>query len=465
MTARDVDLVVLGAGPAGLAAAWRAVRKGMRVTVLERAGRVGGMAGSFEVAGQRVDFGSHRLHPATPPALLADLRALLGADLQTRRRAGRLHVAGRWVSFPLRPGELAASLPPAMLGRVAAEAVSGPLRRPRSDTYAEVIRAGLGPTVYDTLYGPYAVKLWGLPGEQIAGEQARRRVTADTPWKVAARLAQPRRSTGQGRTFFYPRRGFGQVTETLAEAAAAAGADIRLSADVEHVSVGDRSVAVATADGYEVSARHAFSTLPLPVLARLATPGPSLASVESASRLRFRAMVLVYLVHAGGRWTPYDAHYLPGPQTPVTRVSEPANYRDSLDDPVDSSVLCAEVPCEVGDGVWSLDGDALFALVRRGLEAVGLPAMRLRGVHVERLPHVYPVYRAGYERHLAGLDGWASMLPSVTTFGRLGLFVHDNTHHAMSMAYAAVDALKPDGFDRSDWAAARLRFAQHVVED
>jgi phytoene dehydrogenase-like protein len=155
----SADLVVLGAGPAGLAAAWRAARAGRSVVVVERADRVGGMAASFEVAGVRVDHGSHRLHPATPRHLLADLRTLLGADLQLRRRHGRLRIAGRWVGFPLRPAELGRALPPALLARIAADALTGPLRRPREDTFAEVLRCGLGPALYDALYAPYAVKL------------------------------------------------------------------------------------------------------------------------------------------------------------------------------------------------------------------------------------------------------------------------------------------------------------------
>jgi hypothetical protein len=177
-------------------------------------------------------------------------------------------------------------------------------------------------------------------------------------------------------------------------------------------------------------------------------------------------MVLVYLVHSGGRWTPYDAHYLPGVETPVTRVSEPANYRDSAEDPTDRTVLCAEIPCTVGDPLWTSTPDALAALVTAGLAAAGLPPVRLAGLEVRRLPHVYPVYETGYAARLARLERWAGGLDRVTTFGRLGLFAHDNTHHALAEAWDAVDALRPDGRrDPASWAAARAHFATHVVED
>jgi protoporphyrinogen oxidase len=469
-TARETraPVVVLGSGPAGLAAAWRAARRGHPVTVLERADRVGGLAGSFEVDGVRVDHGSHRLHPATPPTLLADLRALLGGDLQTRRRHGRLRVAGQWVGFPLRPAELARALPPLMIGRVGVEALGAPLRRREPPSFAASLRKGLGPTLYGQLYAPYAEKLWGLPGDRISADQAAKRVTADTPWKVAARVLRLDRSarSGQGRVFHYPRHGFGQIVEALAEAARAAGAVVRLEAEVTQVEHRPDGVVVHTAGGEAVRAAHAFSTVPMPLLARLAAPGPPAQVLEDAAGLRFRAMVLVYVVHLGGRWTAYDAHYFPGPETTVTRVSEPANYRVSPDDPADRSVLCAELPCAVGDAVWAATDDELAGLVDEALRVTGLPPVRRGAVVVKRLPFVYPVYEPGYEAHLTGLDRWVGSLPRVTTFGRLGLFAHDNTHHAIAMAYDAVSALRPDGSrDETSWSAARERFASHVVED
>jgi len=472
--ATNADLVVLGAGPAGLAAAWQAARRGMSVVVLERAHTVGGMAASIEIAGVRVDRGSHRLHPTTPANILGDLRMLLGDDLQLRRRNGRLHVAARWVGFPLRSSDLARSLPPGLMARAGAEAILAPLRRGNTVSYADVLRRGLGPTLYEALYAPYAVKLWGRPGEQIDAEQARRRVSADTPWKIASRTVR-RRPRGAGRVFYYPRRGFGQIVEALAEAAIKAGADIRLGAQVDDLAPNTQGVDIgiatpAAADagqpaGSRMRSGHVFSTIPLPVLARICRPGPPAVAVESAGHLRFRAMVLVYMVQRSRPWTRYDAHYLPDLTTPITRISEPANYRESSADPRDRTVVCCEIPCTLGDAVWEASHEDLRAMVTDAVVRTGLPALTSDEMHVERLPHVYPVYEVGYRRHLRGIDAWAATVPNVTTFGRLGLFVHDNTHHTIAMAYDAVDAIAGGRFDEAAWAAARARFQAHVVED
>lgn len=467
----DCDVVVLGGGAAGLAAAWRAASAGKSVHLLERSTALGGLAASFEVAGIRVDHGSHRLHPTTSPALLAELRGLLGGDLQLRPRHGRLRLYDRWLSFPLNARELVRTVPPRAFSRIARDAVVAPFRlagRPgyadRGSSYGAALAASLGPELYGVLYMPYAVKLWGLRGEQIDVEQARRRVSADSPWKIARRVLA--RRAPQGRQFYYPRRGFGQIVECIAEAAAASGAQLHTGTEVSTVDLRGGTPVVRTADGETLRAGHVLSTLPLPLLARLVRRPPPASVLDAARGLRMRAMVLVYLVHQGGRWTEFDAHYLPDSDTPVTRVSEPTNYRDSPDDPADRTVLCAELPCSVGDRLWTATADELTDLVTATLSAVGLPPVRLAATELRRLPHVYPVYETGCVERLADLQGWADGLADVTTLGRQGLFVHDNTHHTMAMAYDAVAALGPDNRrDEAAWAAARERFTHHVVED
>ncbi len=458
----QADLVILGAGPAGLGAALRTARAGHDVVVLERESHVGGAAASIEVAGVRVDLGSHRLHPATPPAVLATLRDLLGDDLQRRARRGRIRLAGRWLRFPLSPTDLLRRLPPSTVAGIAVDGLLAPWRRPRRDTFAEQVRAGLGPTLLDHFYAPYARKLWGLGPEEISGEQARRRIPTRSVAAAAARLLRP---SSRGGWFHYPRRGFGQISEALADAASDTGARIELGTAATGLHATDDGVAVETADG-TVHARRCWSTIPLPVLARLWTPTPPDVRA-AASSLTTRAMVLVYLVLGVPRYTRFDAHYLPEGFTPVTRISEPKNYRDAVGtDPTDRTVLCAELPCAVGDTWWNADDDTLAVLVTDALRRAELPDPVVVGAAVHRLPSVYPVYRRGYETAFARLDAWASSLPGVLTFGRQGLFVHDNSHHALAMAWAAADALGADGaFDAAAWSRARTRFATHVVED
>ena len=435
------DVAVVGAGPAGLMAALRLARAGRSVVVHEAAPRVGGMAGSHEVDGVRVDFGSHRLHPSTQPAILGEILGLLGDDLQVRPRNGRIRLADRWLRFPLRAQDLLTKLPPRLAAGAARDTVLAPLRRPRADTFAEVVRAGLGPTMADAFYAPYVEKLWGVPPDQLSGELARRRVSAAGPVAIARKLIRARQGAT---TFLYPRRGFGQISEALAAAATAAGADIRLSSPVEDL------------DGLD--AGLVFSTLPVTALAAMAG-GPT-------TTLAHRGMALVHLTLDRRPYTPFDAHYFPEPDVVFGRLSEPANYRDSADDPPHRTVLCAEVPCTAGDATWSATDADLGEQVADGLARVGLPVARPLRVHVERLPRVYPLYRVGFEQELAAVLDWAHGLERVVVFGRQGLFVPDNTHHALAMGAEAAACVLPDGsFDRSRWSAAIDRFRGHVVED
>lgn len=502
---------MVGAGPAGLWAAWRAAEAGHQVTVVERGAQVGGMAASLEVTGLRVDLGSHRLHPSTDPAILDRLRTLLGDDLQCRSRHGRIRLAGRWVAFPLRTGDLLRNTPPRFALGAARDALTGPFRRPRADTFAEVVRAGLGPTVAEEFYGPYVRKLWGVEADELSGELARRRVSASGPGDIARRLLRSARSGGP--SFWYPRRGFGQISEALAEAAVAAGADIRLSTEVVTIDPGDVddpkrparlglapssaperlrgrrfgadsppegrfAGGAGSAGGVDVEvpgpgtgpeaveADLVWTTAPIAELACRSNPAPAPEALRAADRLQHRGLVLVYLVSEGAPWTEFDAHYLPGADQLAARVSEPRNYRESADDPNDLTVLCAEVPATVGDGTWTATDADLAARLVDDLGRLGLPAVRPLEVRTVRLPRVYPLYCPGFETDLADLERWLDVHRRVVSFGRQGLFVPDNTHHALAMAEAAAHAVGPHGrFDHPAWARSRDAFRSHVVED
>ena len=227
---------MVGGGPCGLAAALGAARAGRSVELLEAAPRLGGMAASITVGGQRVDLGSHRLHPSAEPRVRALLDELLGADLQERRRNGRLHLAGRWVAFPLRPADVVRSVPVGVGARIATDVVTGPLRRPRDGSYAEFVRAGLGPTALATFHGPMATKLWGCDPSGLSADLARRRIAVNGGGRLLRRVARGARPAG--RTFLYPRLGYGEVVDRLAGSAVVAGARIETGRRVDVLEPG-----------------------------------------------------------------------------------------------------------------------------------------------------------------------------------------------------------------------------------
>ncbi|HYP24901.1 MAG TPA: FAD-dependent oxidoreductase [Actinomycetota bacterium] len=384
--AGETDLLVLGAGPAGVGAAYRAARSGRKVVVVERAPGPGGAARSIRVAGQSVDLGSHRLHPSIRPEILGELRGLLGDELQLRPRHGRIRLGGRWVRFPLSPPDAVKNLPPSFLARAARDAAVRPFRREREDTFAGVLRAGLGPAICDAFYFPYARKIWGVEPERLSAEQARRRVGARSPARIVAKVARRK-----GTSFWYPAGGYGRISEALAEGAAGAGAELRYGRTVERLALSDDRVVATLDDGAEVEAARVWSTIPVTALASMCEPRPPEGVVAAAGSLRFRAMVLVYLVVAADRYSEYDAHYLPEEWTPVTRISEPKNYRDGDDRP-GRTVLCAEIPCDPGSATWDAGDDDLGALVTEALRGSDLPAPAVEAVVTHRLSHAYPVY-------------------------------------------------------------------------
>ena len=461
------EVVVVGAGPSGLMAALGSARSGHRCTLLEAGPAVGGMAGSFEVAGQRVDYGSHRLHPATPEPFLELFRSLLGSDLQVRPRNGRIRMRGRWLGFPLRAGDMLRSLPPSFTLRAGLDAAAAPLRRGIDDWSAsfesEIVRR-FGPNVAREFYVPYSSKLYGVEARRLDRELARRRVSASGAGDVLRRVARAARP--QGRTFLYPRRGYGQLSEALAQAAADAGAELRLRARVVGLRAAAGGVEVRSESG-SVQADLVLSTMPLPALAEALGPPPSHQAADALARCRSRAMVLAYLVVDRPRFTLFDAHYFPGPETVVSRLSEPKNYRDG-DDPPERTVLCAEIPCWPGDELWRCDDDRISQLVVEGLGRAGLAVPEPAAVEVRRLPSVYPVYESATMEARAEVGAWVSDLArsGIVTLGRQGLGVLDNLHHVLAMGDAAAKAVRADGvLDHLAWDRSLDGFAGHVVED
>ncbi len=465
----EPKVVILGGGPAGVGGAYklRQTKRGA-ATLIEQRAFVGGNSGSFYEEGQYLDYGSHRLHSASDPDILDDIRGLLGGDLLDRPRDGRIRLRGEWVKFPLRGSDLILRLDKAFAVGATFDMArrSLPGGPPEGDSFASVLKAKLGPTICDHFYYPYARKLWGRDPSELSGIQAHKRVSANSFSKLLKKVVKP---PGSGR-FFYPKKGFGQISSAFAEAAQKEGAELMLGWRVEGLTApsGDEPWKIDVRNDKQtrsLQADHVWSTLPISLVAKMMQPSAPAAVMDAMAKIDYRAMILIYLQLPVDQFTTTDAHYFPEENVRITRLSEPKNYSASTE-PKGTTILCAELPCSPQDDVWSMSDEQLGMLLTADIARAGLPlpAAPTR-VFSRKLRHAYPIYLQGYEHPLQALDQWAEGLPRFVSYGRQGLFAHDNTHHALHMAYSAVECLENGRFNTAKWAQFKEQFKSHVVED
>ena len=413
-------MIVIGAGPAGLGGAFQLARRdSFDVAVLERETSVGGNAGSFELSGLRVDYGSHRLHPSCAPEILADIRRMLGDTLLDRPRHGRIRIQGRWVHFPLKPLDLLTHLPMSFTAGVAGDSLRKlGARGTAAETFEGVLEHGLGRTICRNFYFPYASKIWGLPPVELDAEQARRRVSAGSLGKMIRKVlhAMPGfKPPGAGR-FFYPRHGFGSISEAYSENARQAGARILLGASVMGLECrpgGGMRVCVKTTgaqEGYD--GRQVLSTIPVSLLARLIQPAAPAAILQSAASLRFRSMILDLPGAETDQFTEFDAHYFPDREIAITRSPSPKITASRRSPAAPSFAPNCLVSRQDPVGMPSIR--ELSRLLLDALSASGLPVRsRVLETAVRRLPQAYPLYTRDYREHFDRVDGWLNTIDGI----------------------------------------------------
>ncbi|HPG40388.1 MAG TPA: FAD-dependent oxidoreductase [bacterium] len=475
------NIIILGAGPAGLTLALQLLRRKQpdwNVIIVEQKSYAGGIAASFQEEGLYFDFGSHRLHPSTSPEIMRDLQELLGDDLLNRPRNGRIRLLNRFVKFPLNPVDLLLHLPLSFVLGFSGDLLLKPFHRKNQPqrSFADALMQGLGKTICTTFYFPYARKLWGLPPQEISLIQAQRRVAANSFSKIIKKVLSllPGIKKENAGRFFYPRQGFGQICAVLAREVERLGGQFYYSTTAEDICFKQGKPDYIRLKQYKGQAVEfidcksdfIFSTIPVTILARLLNPALPQQILNAGQKLKYRSMILHYLVLETGQFTPFDAHYLPDDHLIISRLSETKNYYASTQ-PQGLTGLCSEIPCNFGDELWNMSDAAITEKVLQELKQIDLPVQcHVRKAFTKRLAFVYPIYDQNFADHLESLDKYILQISGLISLGRQGLFAHDNTHHTMEMAYRACECLDSAlQWNAELWKKRREEFAGHVVED
>src|SRR6187549_3509342 len=274
-------VVILGAGPAGISAAWRLTKLGYPVTVLERDEAVGGMGRTNKVGDYSVDFGPHTFHIRETPEskeILKTITPFFGEDPLTLVRGTRVLLRGKEYVYPLEMLQVLFGVSPLLsfhilfdYGMATLKSFFAPAKK--EDSFEEWGVRNLGRTLYDLCFGIYSERVWGLPTSQISSKQAQRVAKLNLKNIILRTLGIKADPAAHFTEYMYPRAGISDLYENMAARFRECGGDLLLDAPAVCLQRdGNRIVAVTyRQNGSEatVPCRGVVSTLPLPTLVKM----------------------------------------------------------------------------------------------------------------------------------------------------------------------------------------------------
>lgn len=467
-------IVVLGAGPAGLATAHELSRLGERVTVLERNDYVGGLCRTLDYKGYRFDLGGHRWFSKNPD-LNAWFQRLMAGELVDVARISRVFHDGTFYDYPIRPLDIIAKTSPrtlAVAGASYAKAslVYGVLDRPVYNI-RDAFTAQFGGKLFDMFFRQYTEKVWGRRCEELSADWVSQRSKGLSVRRILRNLVTPGNATEASliEHFMYPRDGYMRITERLAEDVRAAGNSVQLSHSVSGIDYrgpNDFIVACDTETGTkDIAATHVVSTLPLGLLAGMLRPGCDERVTRAARGLVFRDLITVNVIVDRPQVTDDTWLYVQNRDIVFGRIHEPKNWSTALVPDAGRTSLVLECFCFRNDALWQSDDEAIAARCIDDLSTqLGLiEAHEAIDWCVVRTPNAYPVYDLEYGEKIGMIRDYLAGFQGLDIAGRGGTFRYNNADHSIEMGLLLARSLAGLGGDHMQ-VNTESTYQEHVTD-
>jgi protoporphyrinogen oxidase len=461
------SVAVIGAGPAGLTAAYELVRRQVPVTVLEGDAMVGGISRTAEREGWRFDIGGHRFFTKVPEVEALWHEILPDEDFLLRPRMSRIYYDGKLYDYPLKAGNALGNLGPVEAARCVASYLWARIRPPKNqDTLEGWIVARFGKRLYQHFFKTYNEKLWGVPVDQLPADFAAQRIKNLSMTGAVINALSPRRNqkeiTSLIEEFQYPKYGPGMMWETAARKVQERGGTVVLEEKVRTVhwepGRGVTGLTTVVTGGYGAGAgapessrsdvgaeRHYeadefISSMPFSSLVHALDPKPPAEVLSAADALKYRDFLTVALVLPVEAGFPDNWIYIHSPEVEVGRIQNFGSWSPYL---VKDGRTCLglEFFVNVGDETWNRSDEDLIKQGAAELEQLGLvKAADVQQGFVVRMPKAYPFYEPGYKEHLETIRTWMDAhTPNLHPVGRNGMFRYNNQDHSMYTAMLSVE--------------------------
>ena len=468
-----VDVAIIGAGPAGLTAAYLLGKAGYSVTVIEKDPvYVGGISRTVEHQGFRFDIGGHRFFSKSQPVV--DLwNEILPDDFIERPRMSRIYYEGKFYSYPLRAFEALGNLGIWRSTLCMASYAKAKLQpNPNVRSFEDWVVNQFGHKLYSIFFKTYTEKVWGMPCDTMSADWAAQRIKGLS--LGGAVLDGLKRSLGLNKrpndgmqtktlleSFRYPRLGPGMMWDAARDKVLSHGNTILMGHALKQLaedSTGRWRITATDRDGQTVTidAGHVISSAPMRELAGRLHPLPT--TLPQASALRYRDFLTVALMIKSPDLFPDNWIYIHDSKVKVGRVQNFRSWSPEMVPDPDIACVGLEYFCFEGDGLWASSDADLIALATREMAILGLcdPA-HVTGGAVVRQEKAYPVYDEDYRDNVDALRvEIETRHPTLHCVGRNGMHRYNNQDHAMMTAMLTV---------RNIQAGARVHDIWSVNED
>lgn len=452
-----MDVVVIGAGPAGLTCAYELSKSGISSTILDAADCVGGLSRTVAYKSYLFDIGGHRFY--TRVKMVSDMwREVLGADLIRRPRLSRIYYQSRFFEYPLQPFN-------ALLGLGLGETVfcsASYIRAqlfPRSpeENLESWVSNRFGRRLYETFFKSYTEKVWGIPCRQIRSDWAAQRIQGVSVGAVLRdalgwrRMGTKHEVRSLIREFEYPIGGPGMMWSRTRDIVEARGSKTILNAPVTRISWEPGAIRSVVAGDQVHAGTHFVSSMPIRNLIQALDPFPPELG-QAAADFNYRDFITVGLICRGGNIFPDNWIYVHEPSVQVGRIQNYGNWSPAMAPVPDTSALGLEYFCFKGDKLWESSDRSLIELAKHELAQLGLvkPENVLDGI-VIRVPKAYPVYDDSYKHGIDKVRKFLASVPNLQLVGRNGMHRYNNQDHSMLTAMLAARNIL--GADYDIWQA------------
>jgi protoporphyrinogen oxidase len=450
------DVVIIGAGPAGLTAAYQLSKRGVTSTVLEADDVVGGISRTAVRDGWRFDIGGHRFFTKVTPVEELWFEILGPDDFLRRPRKSRIYYDEKFITYPLVPMNALRSLGFLEAVRCVGSYLWVRVHPPKDQTNLEGFYAArFGWRLYRIFFKTYTEKLWGVPVSDIQSDWGAQRVKNLSLFRAVWEAMKPKwLRRGQDKSqqvtslieeFNYPKYGPGMMWERATELVTARGTKVVFQSRVDAVHHRDgRAVAVtATTDGAPTryDCTDVISSMPLGALVRSMDPAPPAEVVAAADGLTYRDFITVALVVPADR-VPWDDNwiYVHAPEVQTMRIQNFGSWSPYLVKD-GRNVLGLEYTVWETDPAWTAPDAELIERGKHELEELGLmEAADVEAGYVVRMPKAYPMYDATFKTNVDVLRAWlAEHAANVYPVGRNGMHRYNNQDHSMYTAMLSVE--------------------------